>query len=391
MASLDLKVLMNNQLSKFNLNLLEEFQIEITTFCNAACPQCPRNINGDGLNPYMPLTHLSLEAIKNAFAPQHVKRLRQIFFCGSYGDPIMHPKFLEILEYFRSCSDSLWLYAHTNGGVHDKEYWYEVAKIIGKQGKIDFGIDGLADTNHLYRQNVHFEKVIENASAFIQKGGKAQWNYIVFEHNQHQVQEAKEMSVRLGFESFVARNTGRFFDHKQLSEIKLWPVFKRGVHNRNMAPTTLPEYQNKSINRLPDLKSQYEDMKDYFETTKITCDALLGKKVVVTGEGLVLPCNFFNHNLYDMRFHESALPFANSLSFNSDGKNQVEEFIERYGKDNLNINNKSLQEIFDNPFWNDLISTWDKNFAEGRIFECAMTCGKGFTKVWDQSTDNLPR
>lgn len=24
-----------------------EYQIEITTNCNTACPQCPRNINGD--------------------------------------------------------------------------------------------------------------------------------------------------------------------------------------------------------------------------------------------------------------------------------------------------------------------------------------------------------
>lgn len=332
----------------------------------------------------MPLTHLSLDTIKNTFTPTHVRNLRQIFFCGSYGDPIMHPKFLEILEYFRSCSDNVWLYIHTNGGVHRPYYWKEVARIVGKQGKIDFGIDGLSDTNHLYRQNVHFEEVIANASAFIENGGKAQWNFIVFQHNEHQVDEARELSIKLGFESFLARSTGRFFDHKKLTEIKLWPVYKRGIHTRSLEPTTLPEFQNRSINRLPELKERYSDMKDYFETTEITCDALLGRKVVITGEGLVLPCNFFNHNLYDMRFHEpDALPRANELS-NINGKNQVEQFIEKYGKDDLNINNKSLEEIFDSPFWDDLISTWNKKFSEGRIFECAMTCGKQFTKVWDQ-------
>jgi MoaA/NifB/PqqE/SkfB family radical SAM enzyme len=371
-------------IERFDLSKIDEYQIEITTRCNAACPQCPRNINGEGVNPYMPLTHISLDTIKQTFTPAHIKSLRQIFFCGSYGDPIMHPKFLEILEYFRSCNDQLWLYIHTNGGVHKPYYWKEMAEIISDRGQIDFGIDGLTDTNHLYRQNVHFEEVIANASAFINKGGRAQWNFIVFQHNEHQVEEARELSKKLGFINFLPRSTGRFLDHKHMSEIKLWPVYKRNNHVRSLKPTQLVKYQNRSMTQLPELKEEYPNIKDYFENTKITCDALLGNKVVITGEGLVLPCNFFNHNLYDMRFHETdALPFANTLSFNN-GKNQVEEFISKYGKDNLNINHKSLKEIFDSSFWNDLISTWEKKFSEGRIFECAMTCGKQFTKVWDQ-------
>ena len=55
---------------------------------------------------------------------------------------------------------------------------------------------------------------------------------------------------------------------------------------------------------LPDLKRQYTDIKEYFNTTEIKCDALIGSKVAVNAEGLVLPCNFFNHNLYDMRFKD---------------------------------------------------------------------------------------
>jgi len=34
----------------FNYNKIDEYQIELTTYCNAACPQCPRNINGGTLN-----------------------------------------------------------------------------------------------------------------------------------------------------------------------------------------------------------------------------------------------------------------------------------------------------------------------------------------------------
>lgn len=379
-------------ISKFNYDNIDEYQIEITSYCNAACIQCPRNNNGSGINPYMPLVHIPLETIKNTFKLEHIKKLRQIFYCGSYGDPIMHPQFLDILQYFRDCSDSLWLYIHTNGGAHDTEYWSKMARIIGTQGKIDFGIDGLEDTNHLYRQNVKFEKVIDNAKAFIDAGGNAQWNFIVFEHNEHQVDEAKIMSESLGFKYFVYRNTGRFFNHTTVSEMDEWPAIdKKGIITHVLRPPKNEKYRNKSMLFLPVLRKEYEEnMKNYFDTTKITCDALLGKKVIISAEGLVLPCNFFTHNLYDARFNDKTiLPGANELSF-IDGKNQIQELVKRY-KNELTIENNSLQSIFESNFWDEIILSWDKSLNEGRIFECAMTCGSKIQKVWDQTKDNITR
>ena len=129
----------------FDYKTINEYQIEITSYCNAACPQCPRNLNGHGINPYMPLTHLPREVIDRAFPEELCSRLRQIFFCGSYGDPIMHPDFLDILRDFRKKNPTLWLYFHTNGGVHNPDYWAEVAGIMNGYGQIDFGIDGLED------------------------------------------------------------------------------------------------------------------------------------------------------------------------------------------------------------------------------------------------------
>ena len=68
-----------------------------------------------------------------------------------------------------------------------------------------FSIDGLEDTNHLYRRNVKWEKVIENARSFITAGGKAHWDMLVFEHNKHQVDEAKSYANKLGFVWFRSK------------------------------------------------------------------------------------------------------------------------------------------------------------------------------------------
>jgi MoaA/NifB/PqqE/SkfB family radical SAM enzyme len=363
----------------FDYDLIDEYQIEVTTNCNAACPQCPRNINGGEVNPHLPVVYLDRQTIDRAFPRELVSRLRQVFFCGSYGDPIAHPDFLDILRDFRSKSPTVWLYLHTNGGIRSPEWWTELASILNGYGKIDFGIDGLADTNHLYRRNVKWDKVMANTQAFISAGGKAQWNYIVFRHNEHQVDEAKQLSQDMGFESFLPRNTGRFFNHSLVEEMTAWPA-----PGYTLEPPVNPQYKNRSMVRLTELKKEYNNIRDYFDTTEIRCDALLGKKVAITGEGLVMPCNFFTHNLYDKRFHDAdTLPGHNELS-NVNGKNQIQELIKQYGRNNLDIHFKSLEEIFANDFWAHIVDSWNKKLSDGRIFECAMTCGSKLNKVWDQ-------
>ena len=365
------------RLNLFDFLVIDEYQIEVTTYCNAACPQCPRNDLGQGINPYMPLTHLDRAVIDRAFDTDLCSRLRQIFFCGSYGDPIMHPDFLDILRDFRSKNPTLWLYIHTNGGVHDPEYWAEIASIMNGYGQIDFGIDGLEDTLHLYRKNVKYARVMANAQAFITAGGRAQWNYIVFRHNEHQVDQARVLASNMGFYNILVRKTGRFLNHETMEEIESWPVKNS---NQVLEPPINPEYRNTSMMFLPDLKKQYTAVKDYFDTTPIRCDAMMGRKVAINAEGVVLPCNFFNHNLYDARFRDGSLPGANPLS-QRNGRNQVTDFLSKYGMDNLNIHNNSLAGVFENTMWSDLVDSWTN---EHRLFECAMTCGSKFTKVWDQ-------
>ncbi len=366
----------------FDLKNITEYQLEITTYCNAACPQCPRNIQGSGINPHMPLVHLDRAVIDAAFSTDHCQQLKQIFFCGSYGDPIMHPDFLGILRDFRRKNPTLWLYVHSNGGVHDAAYWQEIAAIMNGYGQIDFGFDGLEDTLHLYRRNVKYDVAMRNARAFIGAGGRAQWNFIVFRHNEHQVKQAQQLSAEYGFFNFLPRKTGRFYDHTNECAYPNWPVLDRHGHPEYVLEEPVDEqWRNPSVQKIDVIKKIHGSFKNYLAQTPIKCDALLGKKVVITATGLVLPCNFFEHNLYDARFYYySAMPGANAVSFNAGGQNQVQALVHKY--DDLNINEKSLQEVFMSRFWIELVGRWNNNSI--KIMECAMTCGEKFTKVWDQ-------
>ena len=373
-------------MKRFNLTEIKEWQLEITTKCNASCPQCPRNINGGKVNPHMPITDLSLDILKKTFTKEILDNTQQIFFCGSYGDPSVHPQFLEILKWFRSMRKDLWLYIHTNGAKRQKGFWAEIAIIMNGYGQIDFGIDGLEDTNHLYRQGIQFNTVMNNAREFIDAGGRAKWNFLVFKHNEHQIEKAKKMSKQYGFHEILFRKTGRFFDQRTLTPMEKWPVKdSQGNVTRHLEMPDNQFYRNSSLDRVEDIKKMYGSMLNYFKQTDITCDALLGNKVVITAEGLVTPCNFFEHNLYDARFHEDQDPGSFDPIGAEKYNKQIIELYEKYDKKQLNIYHTNLEEIFENTFWDDLIKSWQKkDFKEGRLFECAFTCGQAFTKCWDQ-------
>ena len=45
---------------------------------------------------------------------------------------------------------------------------------------------------------------MDNAKAFIDEGGIAEWQYLKFKHNEHQVEEARKMAEDIGFDKFVA-------------------------------------------------------------------------------------------------------------------------------------------------------------------------------------------
>jgi hypothetical protein len=77
---------------------------------------------------------------------------------------------------------------------------------------LEFHIDGLEDTNHLYRIGADWTKIMDNAAAYISAGGKADWLFIAFKHNQHQIHQACDTARKMGFYRFVQVDTGRFPD-----------------------------------------------------------------------------------------------------------------------------------------------------------------------------------
>ena len=92
-----------------------------------------------------------------------------------------------------------------NSKARDKNWWKEVFIVSKGRGKINFSIDGLADTNPTYRVNANWDKVIENVKHLLKLVVCARWDYLVFGHNEHHA-HTSPLAKELGFEQFPKLN-----------------------------------------------------------------------------------------------------------------------------------------------------------------------------------------
>ena len=145
-------------MTEFYFNNIQLLDIELSNRCNAACPMCARNIHGHSINPRLILDELTLGDIKN-IDKKYLDNIEFINLSGDYGDPLMCKNILEIVEYFLKTTNAR-ICIHTNGGLRNATIW----KQLGEWNRIEirFGIDGLEDTNHIYRINVRCDLLMNN-------------------------------------------------------------------------------------------------------------------------------------------------------------------------------------------------------------------------------------
>jgi MoaA/NifB/PqqE/SkfB family radical SAM enzyme len=386
----------------YKYNELKTVHLEITDNCNAACPMCARNINGGEDNPQLPGKELSLEDCENIFSVSFIQQLDRMYMCGNYGDPIAARDTLEVFEYFRKHNSKMNLAMYTNGSAKKSDWWKKLANVLGNKGYVVFSIDGLEDTNHLYRQNTVWSKIMENAQAFIDAGGRARWDYIVFAHNEHQVEEAEELSKKMGFERFQYKKSARFFSNVSGVTKEMHQASNRKGLTTLLRPPVNSKYRNSALDEMSKIAKQEQstikilpstakdaamiqskqifnndpnkkkEMEKYWDSVEIKCKVAEEKSIYISAEGIVQPCCWTAGQMYVWYWE----------SFGG----QIWQAIDKVGKEALNAKNFNLEEIVNGLYFSDIIpNSWKKSScAEGKLAVCAKTCGTKYDAFSEQ-------
>ena len=324
---------------------IKEIHFEITTKCQARCPQCPRRVPGGGvLNPFITLDEVSLDQFKEWFPEDFLKQLTKFFMCGNLGDPIIARDTLAIFEYLREINPKILLAMNTNGSARDKHFWQRLGEL---DLDIMFGIDGLEDTHHLYRVGTDWHKIMDNIKTFISAGGRAHWHMLVFKHNEHQVEECRQLSKDMGFRWFDAKHSTR------------WTAFELAVIDDTGKRLHTIEPSNYSI----EMHYKQETVKQVH--TVINCKAVGYKQIYVSANGNVNPCCWLDL--------EWVNPWQQSRI----------DYIEKINSF-PNLNKSSLEEIFEKGHFDAIESTWGIKPLQ----ECSKQCG-AFDKHREQFIDGF--
>ena len=212
----------------WKLRRLQVLHVEPTDVCQAACPLCARETDATFRKDQK--HHLRIEQIQQHFSERVISKLDKMFMCGNYGDPAAGYYTMDIYNYFRKVNPEIVLGMNTNGAVQSTFFWHALGKLFNQaQDYCVFSIDGLESTNHVYRKNVNWEKLMSNVQSYIAAGGSAHWDMLVYKHNQHQVDACEQLARDMGFKWFRAKVSKRgFTDHLEFPIGWQQPAVKQG-------------------------------------------------------------------------------------------------------------------------------------------------------------------
>jgi len=184
------------------------FHIEPTSKCTLECPLCDRTWFYETFKK-RELHEINIEHLVNFVGPN-----ADVDMCGNNGDPIYHSDFPALCQ--RLKNNNCKLSITTNGSAKTKKWWNELNSILDNNDQVTFSIDGLEDTNHLYRKNAKWQSIMDAIEVLKVRKCQMVWKYIVFKHNQHQIKEAMELSTSLGFDRFRLEHSDRWLSNKEM-------------------------------------------------------------------------------------------------------------------------------------------------------------------------------
>ena len=293
----------------WKINTIEWIDIELTSYCNIACPGCLRQEKSKQVNHILNKDMIKFSDLKKWIIKEELNNLKLLNFCGSIDEPTTHPEILKIVDHF---SKFVEINIASNGSTKTKDFW----KNLGEYGiSVFFGIDGTnQETLEKYRIGSNFTKIQDNYRSFIKSGGKATWQFIVFEHNEHLLKEAKKISEEEGFVNFRT-----IYSHR---------------------------------------KGSGEVMKKNNEEQEVFCKYGNQKRIFINHTGALIPCCYLNSESLELH--------ANKTIKTKFGKKYIE--LGSVLSNNLKYN--SISEVLNGDLFEYIIDSWSKDPIE----KCWQTC-----------------
>jgi hypothetical protein len=209
--------------------------------------------------------------------------------------------------------------------------------------------------------------------AFIDAGGRARWDFIIFGHNEHQVDEAEALANAWGVEKFQRKKSGRFFTASNKGKDQHQAQNRKGQETQLIEKPKKIDNQNLALLKQKEIEKSYGSMKEYYNTCGIKCKVAAEKNIFITAEGLLMPCCWTAGRMYKWWHKDPRVE-------------QIWDFIDAAGgKQGINVIEQDLETVMRGSLLSDIKASWNKKSIEdGKLGVCAMKCGEEFDPFAEQ-------
>lgn len=331
----------------------QQIHLELSSSCQAYCPACSRVYDySSHLPDRKHHSSWDLSRLIEVFSKDFLGQISEFLLCGNYGDPLAFEQIDKFIGHILENNPNISFVIHTNGGLGTKAVWKNLAELLkDRKHKVRIAIDGLEDTNHIYRRGVDWPTLMENMKVFIHAGGLAHWKFIEFDHNKHQIERARELADKLGFSSFEVKK----------------PYGQTNGHIDQPLPSDLPTNTQQSFSK-EDKSQLIENCFSQLDTSnEISCKVVENPSLYFDHDQRVWPCCWL----------------AQDGDHRTRTKKRELFFREVYDK-GVDLNFNSLKEfdllsILAHPFFQDMLpQSWNQEkVKEKKCFStCLSTCAK---------------
>ena len=335
-----------------SIDHIHTLDVAITSVCNALCIDCARWwIDDQGQQHHNPRDghrnhHWPADQLLAHTTP--LTNIRTVLITGNAGDPLTHPQLAHIVRQW----SLQWPHCHieidTNGSVGSTQQWQDLADIPRVQ--VRFAIDGLEDTNHIYRRSVPWHRVVHNVEQWSALGGDGTLKTIDFPWNLDQRDQIKQWSRQLGFDHIVDQRWNPELDDTILA-----------LHRANRSVsdwqgTTDPDGDwHTSADRII---QQWIDMGRPMEAE---CKSGSGEWLYINHDHRVWPCCYWASADY-VQWHTQ--------------RHQLDHLQRQLPADWNSLDHHSLTDIIQNPLLSQLELLWQGDSVSNTSLTCIDQCGK---------------
>ena len=363
-----------------------DIMLDVTTRCNAGCPQCHRT-DPMGLNKasWLPDIVWSLEQFKQAFPEKIAKHIYNFDFCGTWGDCLTNNAILPIVKYIREVAPEADINIATNGSLRNEEFWWDLGVTGGKKLFVVFCVEGTTQEMHQnYRQFTFLDKIFDNMDMLSNTPAIIKTQTLVWKHNEKHLDEIEKMCMEHGStrHHFVATDR---FDSRGDDKLEFSFKGKPGILEKtspNWQKTFRQTHREEEDENQADYvridrrrftkgkiektsKKLMKKIEEKTNTNKIACEWGNRNKVVINPDGQVLPCCYFcNPHFYNKNDPKVRNWFI---------EHPIMQEYQKYQKE-LNVFTASLIDIINHKWFKTILpDSWN---SDKPVLQCQKYCSK---------------